>query len=203
MSFSLLICLGTIKFVLLSMFTLKETICSKICSKLRLKSAKGPLPVDLRRSKTSLLKVLLKTYIKWNLFTSYEGNSQHHFVCLFLAQRSHRNCARVSHSMGQFFPWNQPHYWKRSEVIQLRSPTPIITNVTAIGTRTPSQEAFILGDPGADSGDEGKSKRAEKYGTKKSKERREEPLGTMSYQTSSKRSPFFTFLRSIYIFPPV
>ena len=40
---------------------------------------------------------------------------------------------------------------------------------------------FILGDPGADSGGEGKSKRAEKYGTKKSKERREEPLGTMSY----------------------
>ena len=35
----------------------------------------------------------------------------------------------------------------------------------------------ILGDPGADSGGEGKSKRAEKYGTKKSKERREEPLG--------------------------
>ena len=47
----------------------------------------------------------------------------------------------------------------------------------------------ILGDPGADSGDEGKSKRAEKYGAKKSKERREEPLGTMSYETSSKRSP--------------
>ena len=46
----------------------------------------------------------------------------------------------------------------------------------------------ILGDLGADSGGEGKSKQAEKYGTKKSKERREEPLGTMSYQTSSKRS---------------
>ena len=44
---------------------------------------------------------------------------------------------------------------------------------------------LILGDPGADKGGEGKSKRAEKYGTKKSKERREEPLGTMSYQTSS------------------
>ena len=43
----------------------------------------------------------------------------------------------------------------------------------------------ILGDPGADKGGEGKSKRAEKYGTKESKERREEPLGTMSYQTSS------------------
>ena len=49
---------------------------------------------------------------------------------------------------------------------------------------------LILGDPGADSGCEGKSKRAEKYGTKKkSKEWRVEPLGTMSYQTSSKRSP--------------
>ena len=49
----------------------------------------------------------------------------------------------------------------------------------------------ILGDPGADSGSEGKSKQAEKYGTKKSKEQREEPLGTMCYQTSSKRSPPF------------
>ena len=52
----------------------------------------------------------------------------------------------------------------------------------------------ILGDSGADSGGEGKSKRAENYGTKKSKERREEPLGTMSYQTSSKRSPPFWLL---------
>ena len=52
----------------------------------------------------------------------------------------------------------------------------------------------ILGDPGADSGGERKSKRAGKYGTKKSKERREEPLGTMSYQTSSKRSLPFCLL---------
>ena len=53
---------------------------------------------------------------------------------------------------------------------------------------------YILGDPGADSGGERKSKRAEKYGTKKSKERREESLLTMSYQTSSKRSPPFCLL---------
>ena len=53
---------------------------------------------------------------------------------------------------------------------------------------------IILGDQVADSGGEGKSQRAEKYGTKKSKERREEPLGTMSYQTSSKRSPSFWLL---------
>ena len=46
--------------------------------------------------------------------------------------------------------------------------------------------AIILGDPGADSEGEGKSKRGGwgggEYGTKKSKERQEEPLGTMSYQ---------------------
>ena len=42
---------------------------------------------------------------------------------------------------------------------------------------TVSQIYIILGDPGADSGGEGKSKRAGKYGTKKSKERREEPPG--------------------------
>ena len=37
---------------------------------------------------------------------------------------------------------------------------------------------------------------------KESKERREEPLGTLSYQTSSKRSPpFFTFLRALYFHP--
>ena len=53
---------------------------------------------------------------------------------------------------------------------------------------------LILGDPGADSGGEGKSKRAEKYGTKKRKGRREELLGTMSYRTSSKRSPPFWLL---------
>ena len=57
--------------------------------------------------------------------------------------------------------------------------------INSSGTR------YILGDPGANSGDKEKSKRTEKYGTKKSKERREEPLGTMSYQTSSKRSPPF------------
>ena len=50
----------------------------------------------------------------------------------------------------------------------------------------------ILGDTGADSGGEGKSKRAEKYGLKKSKERREEPLGTMSYRSLLFFEPYFS-----------
>ena len=45
---------------------------------------------------------------------------------------------------------------------------------------------FILGDLGADKGGEGK--------WKKRKERQEEPLGTIPYPTSSKRSPPFWLL---------
>ena len=55
--FSLLISLDATIFVSPSVLILTETICPKICSKSRLKSAKSPFPVDVRRSKTSLLKL--------------------------------------------------------------------------------------------------------------------------------------------------
>ena len=55
--FLLLICLDGTKFVFLSNFSLIETICPKIWSKSRPKIAKIPLPVEVRRSKTSLLKL--------------------------------------------------------------------------------------------------------------------------------------------------
>ena len=55
--FSLLISLDATVFVLPSVLILIETICPKICSKSRLKSAKSQFPVDVRRSKTSLLKL--------------------------------------------------------------------------------------------------------------------------------------------------
>ena len=49
---------GCVKdYLLLRAFTPIETICSKICSKSRFKSAKSPLQVDVRSSKTSLLKL--------------------------------------------------------------------------------------------------------------------------------------------------
>ena len=73
---------------------------------------------------------------------------------------------------------------------------------------------LILGDPGADSGDEEKSKRAEKYmarrkvkngekskfsGTNQKPERRR-PFGTglVRHCPQGLFSPFFTFLRAIY-----
>ena len=50
------LCLDNVKFVLLSFLQFNtETIFPKIWSKPLIKYAKGPLLVDLRRSKTSLL----------------------------------------------------------------------------------------------------------------------------------------------------
>ena len=55
--FSLLISLDATIFLLPSVLIIIKTICPKICSETRLKSAKSPLPVDVRRSKRSLLKL--------------------------------------------------------------------------------------------------------------------------------------------------
>ena len=63
--FSLLIYLDATKLVLLSVFTLKERFCPRVCSKSRPKSAKSPHPVDVRRSKTSLLKLPIFLSERW------------------------------------------------------------------------------------------------------------------------------------------
>ena len=88
---------------------------------------------------------------------------------------------QLHHDAPQFRQWKGDARWHLLRPIRFSLP---------VSSSSPS----ILGDPGADSGDEGKSKRAGKCGAKKSKERREEPLGTMSYETSSKRSPPFCLL---------
>ena len=62
--FSLLICLDTSKFSLLSFFTLIKTVCPKICSKSRLISVKSPLPVNVRRRARRCLTSLLATSIE-------------------------------------------------------------------------------------------------------------------------------------------
>ena len=59
--FSLLTCLDDIKFVFLSFFTVIEAIWLKICAKPPSKNEKRPLPVDVRRSKTLLLKLPIST----------------------------------------------------------------------------------------------------------------------------------------------
>ena len=55
--FYLLTCLDDIKFVFLSCFTVIEAIWLKICAKPPSKNEKRPLPVDVHRSKTLLLKL--------------------------------------------------------------------------------------------------------------------------------------------------
>ena len=55
--FPLLICLEPPNLYCIFFLTVIETICPKMCSKSRLKSAKSLLPADVRGSKTSLLKL--------------------------------------------------------------------------------------------------------------------------------------------------
>ena len=78
--FSLLICLGTTKLVLVGgSFTLKETICSRMWAKPLPKNAKSPLPVEAHRSKPSLLKLPnLQSHVRfynirdfWGLLLQY------------------------------------------------------------------------------------------------------------------------------------
>ena len=56
-AFSLFICLDTTKFVLLSVFSPIKTLYQRVSTKPQPNAAKSPLPVDVRRSKTLLLKL--------------------------------------------------------------------------------------------------------------------------------------------------
>ena len=58
MRFLILKDLDASKFVFLSVFTLKDTIYPKIWAKPLPKNAESLLPIDVRRSKTSLLKLI-------------------------------------------------------------------------------------------------------------------------------------------------
>ena len=62
-AFSLFICLDANKLVLLSFFSLLKTIYPRVSTKSFPSDAKSPLPVDVRRSKT----LLLKLPILWDL----------------------------------------------------------------------------------------------------------------------------------------
>ena len=65
-AFSLFICLDANKLVLLSFFSLLKTIYPRVSTKPFPSDAKSPLPVDLRRSKTLLLKLPNKPSLtKW------------------------------------------------------------------------------------------------------------------------------------------
>ena len=57
-------------------FSFMETICPKICSKSSLKSAKSPLPVDIRPSKSTLL---FKSSIN-NRYSKKLGNTVHRTI---------------------------------------------------------------------------------------------------------------------------
>ena len=79
-AFSLLICLDANKLVLLSFCSLLKTIYPRVSTKPLPNDAKSPLPVDVRRSKTLLLKLPiiilhLHIMISWNGRFSFAFNS--------------------------------------------------------------------------------------------------------------------------------
>ena len=86
------VCLDTTNFVLLRVFTLKETICPKICRNSRPKSAKRQLPVYVRRSKkiNSLLEREMVTVPVDVLFKIHVSLASH-FTYLFIYLFNPRN----------------------------------------------------------------------------------------------------------------
>ena len=64
-AFSLFICLDTTKFVLLSFFSPIKTIYLRVSTKPQPNAAKSQLPVDVRRSKTLLLKLPITIPTTW------------------------------------------------------------------------------------------------------------------------------------------
>ena len=62
--FSLFICLDANKFVLLSFFSLIKRIYPRVSNKPLPNDAKGPLPVDVRRSTTLLLKLPIRKVMR-------------------------------------------------------------------------------------------------------------------------------------------
>ena len=74
-AFSLFICLDTTKFVLLSFFSPMKTIYLRVSTKPQPNAAKSQLPVDVRRSKTLLLKlpIVRKTNQSAEFLWGYQG----------------------------------------------------------------------------------------------------------------------------------
>ena len=84
--FSLFICLDANKFVLLSFFSLMKRIYPRVSNKPLPNDAKGPLPVDVRRSTTLLLKLPnnINEPKTDALFSNMVINQKRQFVFIFL-----------------------------------------------------------------------------------------------------------------------
>ena len=104
-AFSLFICLDANKLVLLSFFSLLKTIYPRVSTKSFPSDAKSPLPVDVRRSKTLLLKLPINPL---------SPNSDQHEISNFRKQSGYENW-ELSTWSGQMslinILTNSPHYF--------------------------------------------------------------------------------------------
>ena len=93
----------------MSVFTLKESIFPKLCANSRLKSAKSPLPVDLRLSKTSLLKVLLKIITENGIYSPLMKIISNTILFVYCLRGALIEIVRVCRTrLGNFFHGTTP-----------------------------------------------------------------------------------------------
>jgi len=88
--FSLFICLDAKKFVLLNFFSLMKRIYPRVSNKPLHNNAKGPLPVDVRRSTTLLLKLPIFLWVvkrETSLFNSFYNNVAKQVARTFVVAR--------------------------------------------------------------------------------------------------------------------
>ena len=107
-AFSLLICRDDKKFVLLSFFSLIKTIYSRVSTKPLPNDSKSPLPVDVRRWKTLLLKLPID---------DGDGDGSHFYnefaFFFFKLCRLYYNAPKMS-NVGEFL-WS----WFRADCTQV------------------------------------------------------------------------------------
>ena len=116
-AFFFLICLGTTTFLLLSVFPFKETIYPIICSKSRLKSAKSPLPVGVRRSKGSL-PVLLKIMTENGIYSPPMKVISNTILLVYSSRGAFINIVRGCHTRWHnYFDGTTPLLWVYPEGI--------------------------------------------------------------------------------------
>ena len=108
-AFSLFICLDANKFVLLSFFSLIKTIYQRVSTKPLSNDAKSPLPVDVRRSKTQLLKLPIENW--WGVGDIWRWrHNAGHMTSYFGLKKARKRCCFNCNIWPNWFTSHQSHY---------------------------------------------------------------------------------------------
>ena len=109
-AFSLFICLDANKFVLLSFFSLIKTIYQRVSTKPLSNDAKSPLPVDVRRSKTQLLKLPIENW--WGVGDIWRWHhNAGHMTSYFGLKKARKRCCFNCNIWPNWFTSHHRSLW--------------------------------------------------------------------------------------------